>query len=133
MRRPAARGVAALAAAAAVAGCGSARATDEQQVARTVAAFGRATAAKDYATLCRRLLAPSLVARVRSIGLPCERALARGLGDVREPRLSIGAIAVHGDRATAEVRTSAADERPARATLRLQRVGGSWRIASLGR
>jgi hypothetical protein len=51
---------------------------------------------------------------------------------VRDPRLSIGQVTVHGDTATAEVRTSAAGQQPSRDTLQLQRVRGSWRIASLG-
>jgi hypothetical protein len=64
----------------ALAGCGSGGPTDEQLVARAVTAFGRATAAKDYRTLCDRILAPSLIEEVTSIGLPCEKALERGLG-----------------------------------------------------
>jgi hypothetical protein len=120
-------------AAAGLAGCGSSGPTDEQQVARTVTAFGQATAAKDYGALCTRILAPSLIRKVTAIGLPCERALAKGLGDVRSPALAIGAINVEGDRATADVRTSAAHQAPSRDTLRLERVGGAWRVASLGR
>jgi hypothetical protein len=129
----AALAVAALAAAPALAACGSSGPTDEQRVARTVAAFARATAAKDYAALCERILAPSLIADVTAIGLPCPRALERGLGAVDAPRLALGAIGVQGDRATAEVRTSAANQPPSRDTLRLERVRGSWRIASLTR
>jgi hypothetical protein len=115
----------------ALAGCGSGGPTDEQLVARAVTAFGRATAAKDYRTLCDRILAPSLIAEVTSIGLPCEKALQRGLGSVRSPRLTLGAVTVGGDTATAEVRTAAANQAPSRDTLRLERVHGSWRVASL--
>jgi hypothetical protein len=115
----------------ALAGCGSGGPTDEQLVARAVTAFGRATAAKDYRTLCDRILAPSLIDEVTSIGLPCEKALERGLGGVRSPRLTLGAVTIDGDTATAEVRTAAANQAPSRDTLRLERVRGSWRIASL--
>jgi hypothetical protein len=38
---------------------------------------------------------------------------------------------VTGDAATADVRTSAAGQEPSRDTLRLARVDGTWRIASL--
>jgi hypothetical protein len=112
-------------------GCGDSGPTDEQQVAQAVNAFGRATAAKDYGALCSRILAPSLIRTVTEIGLPCERALAKGLGTVRSPHLAIGAIAIDGDRATADVRTSAAGQAPSQDTLRLERVGGAWRVASL--
>jgi hypothetical protein len=114
-----------------LAGCGSGGPTDEQLVARTVSAFGRATAAKDYRALCDRILAPSLIEQVTSIGLPCEKALERGLGGVRSPRLALGAVTVDGDRATAEVRTAAANQAPSRDTLRLEKVRGAWRVASL--
>jgi hypothetical protein len=115
----------------ALAGCGSGGPTDEQLVARAVTAFGRATAAKDYRTLCDRILAPSLIEQVTSIGLPCEKALERGLGGVRSPRLTLGAVTVDGDKATAEVRTAAANQAPSRDTLRLEKVAGAWRVASL--
>ena len=114
------------------AGCGDQGPTPEEEVRSTVAAFGRATAAKDYQALCDRLLAPSLVEEVESIGLPCEVAMRRGLGDVRDPRLTIGGVQVDGERASAEVRTAAAGEQPSQDTLRLLRVDDSWKISSLG-
>jgi hypothetical protein len=116
-----------------LAGCGDQGPTPEEQVRSTVAEFGRATAAKDYAALCDRLLAPELIEDVESIGLPCERALRRGLGDVREPRLTIGRIVIRDDEASAEVRTAAAGEEPSQDTLRLVNVDGVWKISSLGR
>jgi Putative lumazine-binding len=115
-----------------LAGCGGGGPSDEDQVRATVESFGRATAAKDYAKLCRQLLAPKLIEQVRSVGLPCEAALKQGLGDVREPRLVIGQVTVRGDAATADVRTSARGEAPSRDTLKLTKIGGRWRIASLG-
>jgi hypothetical protein len=115
-----------------LAGCGDSGPPPEEQVRSTVAAFGRATAAKDYRTLCDRLLAPDLVEDVESIGLPCEDALERGLGDVEDPRLSIGEVTVDGDQATVETRTSAAGQEPSADTLRLVNVDGTWKISSLG-
>ena len=116
-----------------LAGCGEQGPTPEEQVRATVAEFGRATAAKDYAELCNRLLAPSLVEEVESIGLPCERAMRQGLRDVRDPRLTIGEIDVRDDRATAQIRSSAAGEEPSQDTLELVNVDGAWKISSLGR
>ena len=115
-----------------LAGCGDSGPPPEEQVRSTVAAFARATSAKDYRTLCDRLLSPDLVEDVESIGLPCEDALDRGLGEVEDPRLSIGKVTVDGDAATVETRSSAAGEEPSADTLRLVNVDGTWKISSLG-
>jgi len=115
-----------------LAGCGEQGPTAEEQVRSTVAEFGRATAAKDYGALCDRLLAPELIEEVESIGLPCERALRQGLGEVEDPRLTIGRIEIRDDEATAEVRTSAAGQEPSQDTLRLVNLDGVWKISSLG-
>jgi predicted small lipoprotein YifL len=115
-----------------LAGCGDQGPPPEEQVRTAVTEFGRATAAKDYQALCDRILAPSLVEDVESIGLPCEVALRQGLGEVDDPRLTIGQVNVDGDEATAEIRTSAAGEEPSRDTLRLQNLDGTWKISSLG-
>src|SRR6185503_4093913 len=100
-------------------GCGDAGPTPEEQVRTTVSEFGRATAAKDYTTMCSRLLAPDLIEDVEQLGLPCERALKQGLDQVKDPRLTIGAVDIDGTDATAEVRTSAAGEEPSKDTLKL--------------
>ena len=115
-----------------LAGCGESGPTPEEQVRSTVAEFGRATAAKDYTALCDRILAPELIEEVESIGLPCERALRQGLGDVEDPRLTIGRIEIREDEASAEVRTSAAGEEPSQDTLELVNLDGAWKISSLG-
>ena len=113
-------------------GCGEQGPTAEEQVRATVTEFGRATAEKDYDALCDRILAPELVRDAESIGLPCEVALRQGLGDVDDPRITIGAVSVDGDRASAQVRTAAAGQEPSEDTLRLVNVDGTWKIASLG-
>jgi hypothetical protein len=115
-----------------LAGCGASGPSEREQVRQTVSTFARSVEAKDYGTLCDRVLAPKLIEEVQQIGLPCEVALERGLGDVREPRLTVGRIDVKGEHATAEIRTSAAGQPPSRDTLELDRAGDSWRITSLG-
>jgi hypothetical protein len=115
-----------------LAGCGDAGPTPEEQVRSTVGDFGRATAAKDYRALCEDILAPQLVDKVTQVGLPCETALRQGLGRVKDPHLTIGRVQVDGNRASAEVRTSAAGEEPSKDTLELVNVNGTWKIASLG-
>ena len=114
-----------------IAGCGDSEPTAEEQVRTTLTAFTRATAAKDYQALCDRLLAPSLIAEVKKIGLPCEIALQQGLGEVRQPRLIVGAVTVNGKTATAQIRTSAEGQAPSKDTVELERTDAGWRIASL--
>jgi Putative lumazine-binding len=115
-----------------VVGCGDTGPTPDEQVRSTVTEFGRATAAKDYDALCDHILAPDLIEEAESIGLPCEVALRQALGEVEDPRLTIGRVEVRGDRATAEVRTAASGQDPSQDTLELVNVQGRWRIASLG-
>jgi hypothetical protein len=115
-----------------LAGCGDTGPTPEQQVRTTVSDFGHATADKDYKTLCGRILAPKLIEDVTSIGLSCEAALKRGLGNVKDPRLTIGRVQIDGDQATAEIRTSASGQEPSKDTLKLVKVNGTWKISSLG-
>jgi hypothetical protein len=127
VRRPPA---ALLALAGLVCGCGGGP-SDTDRVHEVVAAFGQATAAKDYQRLCDQLLAPKLVGEVEQQGLPCEVALKQGLGEVEAPKLTIGEIKVNGDAATADVRSTATGEAPSRDTLKLVRVNDAWYIASL--
>jgi hypothetical protein len=114
-----------------LAGCGDSGPSDEQQVRAALTEFGRATAERDYAALCNRVLAPDLIETVERIGLSCEDALKKGFEDVEDPRLAVGTVKVDGDRATAEVRSSAAGESPSEDTVELVRVGDGWRVASL--
>ena len=114
-----------------VSGCGENEPTDEEQVRTTLTAFIRATAAKDYQALCDRLLAPSLVDDLKKIGLPCEIALQKGLGEVRQPRLIVGQVTVKGKTALADVRTTAAGQAPSKDAIELVRTDDGWRIASL--
>jgi len=125
------RAAAVLALALALAGCGDPEPTDEQQVRSTLNAFTKATAAKDYQRLCDRVLAPSLIADLKKIGLPCEIALQQGLGNVKQPRLIVGDVKIDGKKATAEVRSSAQGQAPSRDTVELVRTEDGWRIASL--
>jgi hypothetical protein len=125
------RALAALALAIALAGCGSSGPTAEEQVRATLTSFSRATAAKDYQALCDDILAPSLIADLKKIGLPCEIALQQGLGDVKQPRLLVGDVSVKGKTATAQVRTSAEGQAPSSDTIELEDTDQGWRISSL--
>ena len=116
-------------AAAALAGCGAQN--DTAAVRATMVRLERATVAKDYKTLCTRVLAPSLLAKVHEVGLGCEQALSRGLGGVRSPQLVVRSIKVHGSTALVSVHSSAANQASSDDTVELVKVGGQWRVSSL--
>jgi len=103
----------------------------DQQVRAVVARFGVATRSKDYQQICDQLLADELVAKIEAIGLPCESALQRGLGDVRSPTLSIEEVSISGTRALVSIHTTAAGQKPSNDALQVVREGGHWKIASL--
>jgi hypothetical protein len=124
--------LATLALAVAAPGCGDGSPSDEAAVRAKVVELRDATRDKRYDRLCGRILAAELVREVRSTGLTCEAAMESALGDVRDPSLVIGAIRVADDRATAEIRTSAAGQSPSRDVVELVRTAAGWRVTSLG-
>lgn len=121
----------ALALAAPLTGCGSREPSDEEKVRTMLASLAEATAAKDYQRLCDEIFARELLRGISEIGLPCEVAMRNALDGVEDPRLTVGRVSVDGERASAEVRTSAKGEEPSRDTVRLVKVKGEWRVSSL--
>jgi hypothetical protein len=119
----------ALAVAALALGCG--RESEEDQVRTTLDEFAAATANKDYQALCDELFATKLVEEVRQT-VACELALKNSdLARAQKPKLEVLRVKVDGEKATADVRTSAANQRPSRDTVELIREGDDWRIISL--
>jgi hypothetical protein len=126
--RTAATLVAALALAAPLSACGR---SEERDVRDTLDAFAEATAKKDYQRLCDELFSSRLVEEVRQT-VPCEVALRNSsLDEARNPKLTVRSVKVDGDSATAEVATSAANQRPSQDTVRLVKEDGEWRIQAL--
>jgi hypothetical protein len=106
---------------------------DDQQLVRdALAQFEKASADKDYQTLCDDLFASSYVRQTASSGLPCEVALRTGLEDVKNPTLEVLSVEVNGDRAAARVRGSAAGQVPGDSVYTLVREDGEWRILPPG-
>ena len=112
-------------------GCGGGDASDEEQVRDVLGTFARAVEGRDYQRLCDEVFAPKLLDGLAGIGLPCEVALRNSLGEVKDPRLTVGGVTVEDDRATAEIRTSAEGQQPSSDTLELQRVDGKWKVSAL--
>jgi hypothetical protein len=117
-----------LSAAALLSACG---ADDEADVRDALAQFADATAKKDYQRLCDELLSPDLVEQVRRVNLPCEVALQTGFKGVEQPRLEVRSVKIDGDKASAQVRSTAANQEPSLDTVELVKVDDEWRIASL--
>ena len=117
-----------LASAVLLAACGG---DDESEVRDTLNAFADATAKKDYQRLCDDLLSPELIEQVRRVNLPCEVALRTGFEDVEQPRIEVRSVKIDGDTATARVRSTAKNQEPSEDTVKLVKVDGDWRIASL--
>ena len=64
--------------------------------------------------------------------LPCEVALRRSeLESLREPKLEVRSVKVQGQRASAQIRSTASGQPPSQDTVQLVREGAGWRIASL--
>jgi len=103
----------------------------EQQVREVVARFGVATRGKDYQAICDRLLSKDLVNKIEGIGLPCESAVQRGLGGVRNPTLAINEVSISGARALVSIHTTAEGEAASDDALQVVRESGEWKIASL--
>ena len=120
--------LAAICCALALAACGT---SDDQRVRDTLKRFERATAQRDYGTLCGSVLSQAIVGRLESIGLPCELALRKGLGGVSRPQLDVQQVKIRGKLALAQVRSTAHGEKPSVDTIRLVKERAGWRIASL--
>ena len=112
-------------------GCGGGQSASSQ-VRQTLRRFVNDVSTRNYRELCTTLLASNLTDKLAEIGLPCESAMARGLGGVHNPTLSVLDVDVHGRSATAVVRASASNQGSSKVTLELLQVGGQWRISSLG-
>jgi hypothetical protein len=112
-----------------VAGCGS---SASEQVRAEVEQLSKATADRDYGTICGQILAPSLVAHLVSNGISCPDALRLALSGVRNPVVSVGEVIVRGPRAWAITLSSAHGQRAALVAIELSRTSQGWRITSLG-
>jgi ABC-type glycerol-3-phosphate transport system substrate-binding protein len=122
----------AVAVAAGLAACGGRSAREEAAAVRvTLSQLQRATRTHDYATLCRRVLSRELVRKVAGAGLPCDVALRAGLQGVHRPRVKVEQVKVDGDRALAQIRSTAAGQKPSIDVIQLVREGGGWRVSSL--
>ena len=99
-------------------------------IAATVQRLERATAERDFATICGDLLTAS--ARRRAGGPDCVRLTRSAAAGVELPRIAARAIDIEGATARVSVVTRAKGQAAVRDELVLRRQRGRWRIDSLG-
>lgn len=130
-------GLTALLALAALAGCsgggGEADPPPAKGAPKAVAAaidrLERAAQRRDFAGICRDLLAAD--ARERAGGGDCAQLLRSTAGDVRQPQIRVLSIEIEGDRADVRVISRAEGQSPVQETIQLVREGDEYRIAAL--
>jgi hypothetical protein len=101
-----------------------------RDIARVVERLERATAARDFATVCDDLF--TAAARERAGGEDCERLTGSAGEGIARPRIEIERIDIRADQARVEVLTRAAGQAEVPAELRLRRERGQWRVEALG-
>ncbi len=124
--------------AAVLAGCGAASQDsakefegEERVVAVTVEDLEDAARRDQPARICERLLARTLVQRLRRAGTNCRTAVNEALDDADAFDLTVEDITIRGTTATVKV-TSGTGSDEKTDTLLLEREGRAWKIASLG-
>jgi hypothetical protein len=123
------RGGVAVVAACALSACG---ATSRAEVEAKLQQFVSGTAAGDDQTLCKAVLAQSLITRIASTGHTCQQAMQIFLQSVPDPTLSVGKVTVHGQNATALTLTTARGQRSTVASVQLVQTSNGWRVSALG-
>jgi hypothetical protein len=135
---PASRPLALLLAAAGLAtGCGSTGSNSssdfsgaKKDVATAVEDLESAARKSDEAKICRDLLAPSLITTLRAANKSsCDTAVNDAIKDADTFDMTVKSVTVSGDAATAVVDSK---HKSTNDTFKLENVGGSWKISSLG-
>jgi Putative lumazine-binding len=138
-RPPAALLAAALALAVTAAGCAPQRSStsdsvkkftgDQRAAAQTVEDLESAAQDGDEAKICTQVLAKALADRLAAAGNGCASAVNAAIKDTDSLDMTVEAVRVNGDRATARVKFETG-KNDRRGNVALAREGGRWRIAS---
>jgi hypothetical protein len=121
-----------------VAGCGGGGAArpkpisgPAKEVADVVQRLQKATAERDFTTICHQLFAAST--RAQAGGADCPAVLGARARGVQRPRIVIKAIELQGAGARVTVRTTATGQAATTNVIRMVREKGQFRVSSLGR
>jgi Domain of unknown function (DUF4878) len=108
-------------------GGGSPERSEADGVRDTLSAFAQASAQHDYHRVCADLLAKPVIDSARRAGVSCETALE----GVQSPRLEVRQVTIKGNRASAKVHSTAANQQASDDTVALVKEGERWKIAAL--
>jgi hypothetical protein len=120
--------IAILAAASTLAGCG---ASAQQEIKAKLQQFARAASHQDYGTICRQVLAPSLVEHLTANGIACEEAMQVAFNGVTDPSLSVGKVTIKGQTATAVTLSMARNQPSELDAIKLVNTDSGWRVSAL--
>jgi len=117
-------------------GCGETASTgsfkgESHNVAQAIAEFQSNVAAREQKKLCQNNLAAAITTRLAHAAGSCEAALKNQLLQIDATNLTIESITVHGDSATARVKSTYSGK-TATMTLALVKEDSRWKIAGTG-
>jgi len=105
---------------------------EQKAVAQVVEDLQDAGSKHDAKKICSDLLAPALVTRIQQASSgKCDSVLRDALGDADAFELQVQKVTINGTTADATVQSQSGDKKRTD-TLQLQKVGGGWKIATLG-
>ncbi|MFP5365221.1 MAG: nuclear transport factor 2 family protein [Thermoleophilia bacterium] len=103
---------------------------EDKAVATAVENVEEAAREDDAKRMCTRLLSEKLLDTLERQGTNCTTAVREAFKDASSKELTVDDVTISGDTATAKV-ISGSGSNEKTDTLRLERSGGGWRIASL--
>jgi hypothetical protein len=100
-----------------------------RDIAGVVERLERATAGRDFGTVCEELF--TAAARERAGGEDCERLTRSAAEGIAQPEIEMESIHIQADAARVEVTTRAAGQAEVPSVLQLRRERGKWRVEAL--
>jgi Putative lumazine-binding len=101
---------------------------DQRAVAQAIEDLQSAANDSDETKICSQLLAKALAARLAAANHGCPAAVNAAVKDTDSTDMTVEAVRVAGNRATARVKFETG-KKDRRGTISLVREGGGWRIA----
>jgi Putative lumazine-binding len=101
---------------------------DQRAAAQTVEDLEAAAKDGNEAKLCNQILSRALAGRIAAAGHGCQPAAKAALKDTDSIGMTVEAVRVNGNRATARVKFETG-KKDRVGTIALVREGGGWRIA----